>query len=127
MHFDKNIPIYLQIESFIQDKIVHGIWAVNERIPSVRELATILEVNPNTVMRSYERLEREKIIYNQRGLGFSVSSEAIVKIKELQTQLFFDQLPAFFKTMAILEIGMDEIQNRWIKFNKNKIATHETK
>lgn len=120
MQFDKNIPIYIQIEDFIQDKIIHKIWLQQERIPSVRELAETLEVNPNTVMRSYERLEREQIIFNQRGVGFFVSEIALEKIKIKQSNTFFEQIPQFFKTMKTLNISMEEVNAKWIVFNKNK-------
>ncbi len=120
MHFDKNIPIYIQIEDFIQDKIMHDIWLPTERIPSVRELAETLEVNPNTVMRSYERLEREQIIYNQRGVGFFVSETAVEKIKLNRSRLFFEQLPQLFSTMMTLNISMEEVIAKWTEFNINK-------
>lgn len=118
MQFDKNIPIYIQIEDFIQDRIIHNTWLPLERIPSVRELAETLEVNPNTVMRSYERLEREQIIYNQRGVGFFVAAQALAKIRSKQSSLFFEHLPQFFKTMKTLGIGMEEVQSKWLDFNK---------
>jgi len=118
MQFDKNIPIYIQIEDFIQDRIIHKIWLPLERIPSVRELAENLEVNPNTVMRSYERLEREQIIFNQRGVGFFVSDQAMEKIKTKQSNVFFEQLPQFFKTMKALNISLDEVKAKWIDYNK---------
>lgn len=123
MHFDKNIPIYIQIEDFIQDKIMHDIWLPRERIPAVRELAETLEVNPNTVMRSYERLEREQIIYNQRGIGFFVSETAVEKIKFKRSRLFFEQLPQWFNTMKTLNISMEEVIANWTDFNNNNKKT----
>jgi len=120
MQFDKNIPIYIQIEDFIQDRIINKIWLPLERIPSVRELAETLEVNPNTVMRSYERLEREQIIFNQRGVGFFVSDQAMAKIRSKQSDHFFENLPSLFKTMKTLGIGMEEVHSKWLDFNKNK-------
>ncbi len=109
MNFDQNIPIYIQIEDFIQNKIIHSVWAPNERIPSVRELAELLEVNPNTVMRSYERLERQSVIYNQRGVGFYVSPMAQSQIKENRTKKFYLSLTEFFKEMKLLDISMEEL------------------
>ena len=58
MQFDKNIPIYIQIEDFIQDRIINKIWLPMERIPSVRELAETLEVNPNTVIYNRNKVCR---------------------------------------------------------------------
>ena len=81
MDFNQHKPIYLQIVEQIEDKILLGGWLADERIDSVREMATSLGVNPNTVMRSYEFLEREEIIYNKRGVGFFITPDAKDKIK----------------------------------------------
>ena len=62
MKFEQELPIYLQIENLVKEKILHSIWKSNERIPSVREMASTLEVNPNTVMRTYEKLQAAGII-----------------------------------------------------------------
>lgn len=118
MQFDKNKPIYIQIEDFIQEKIMYKIWEIDKRIPSVRELAESLEVNPNTVMRSYELLERDEIIYNQRGVGYFVDSKAIEIIKSKQTILFYDQLYSMFQRMSALDIDISDIQQQWTEFSK---------
>ncbi len=123
MQFDKNIPIYIQIEDFIKEKIFHLIWTAQARIPSVRELAEVLEVNPNTVMRAYDSLEKETIIFNQRGIGFFVSDDAVALIKNNRTHKFFTQLPLFFKTMDELNIDVQDIQVKWSEYVKTKIES----
>ena len=67
MQFDPNKAIYLQIADRIMDRIMDGTFAADQRVPSVRELAAEVEVNPNTVVRSYEWLEQRGIIFNKRG------------------------------------------------------------
>lgn len=126
MQFDKNIPIYIQIEEYIQDKILHQIWKSNERIPSVRELAISLEVNPNTIMRAYEGLEREGIIFNQRGIGFFVSENAFNHITKRNQSAFYDRLPQFFESMIAYGIPMEEIEKKWMDF-KSKYNYNERK
>lgn len=126
MQFDKNIPIYIQIEQFIQDKILRNVWKSNERIPSVRELATSLEVNPNTVMRSYEGLEREGIIYNQRGVGFFVSEQALDHILQKSRSEFYNKLPLLFESMISNGVSIEEIVKNWNDF-KSKNNHNERK
>ncbi len=54
MDFKKQKPIYLQIADTLCERIVAGEWQVDERVPSVRDVAAELGVNPNTVMRTYD-------------------------------------------------------------------------
>ena len=70
MEFSHNKAIYLQITDIVCEGILVGKYVEEERIPSVREMAMNLEVNPNTVFRAYEELQGEGLIYNRRGLGF---------------------------------------------------------
>ena len=77
MEFRETQSIYLQIADYVCEKILLKEWPPGERIPSVRELAIQLEVNPNTVMRTYEFLQNESIIFNQRGIGFFAAASTI--------------------------------------------------
>ena len=72
MNFKESRAIYLQIADRICDDILLGQYEEEGRIPSVREYASIVEVNANTVMRSYEYLQSQEVIYNKRGIGFFV-------------------------------------------------------
>jgi len=114
MEFTNYKAIYLQIADYICEKALVNEWKSGERIPSVRELGVSLEVNPNTVMRSYEYLEASGIIYNKRGIGFFLSDDAITKIRVLQKELFMSEsLPALFKNIYLLEISFDELQKQY--------------
>lgn len=70
MNFKESRAIYLQIADRICDDILLGQYEEEGRISSVREYASIVEVNANTVMRSYEYLQSQEVIYNKRGIGF---------------------------------------------------------
>ena len=72
MEFLDNQPIYLQIVDSIYESILRKEWSEGERIPSVREFAVSLEVNPNTVQRSYSYLQQKGIILNKRGIGYYI-------------------------------------------------------
>jgi GntR family transcriptional regulator len=84
MEFNNNIPIYLQIIESIKQDIVVGKLKAGHKMPSVRELAGILKVNPNTIQRVYQELDREKITYTKRGMGTYVTEEekTISSLKE---------------------------------------------
>ena len=100
----------IQIAERICDRVLSGNYKADSRIPSVRELAVEMEVNPNTVMRSFERLQANEIIYNKRGIGYFVASDAEQKIREMRHNQFVEEvLPAVFKEMHLLDVGIDEL------------------
>ena len=81
MTFKENKPIYLQIADRIMDEILQEVYEEEGRILSVREYAGIVEVNANTVVRTYDYLQTQGIIYNKRGLGYFVATGAAQKIQ----------------------------------------------
>ncbi|OJU48315.1 MAG: GntR family transcriptional regulator [Bacteroidales bacterium 45-6] len=110
MEFKENKPIYLQIIDFCFQKILKKDWMEEERIPSVRELAVSLEVNPNTVMRSFEYMQAEGVIYTKRGMGYFVEKNAFNIILKLQRKDFFEEvLPETFKAMDLLHVSIEEV------------------
>lgn len=117
MNFKESNAIYLQIADRICDEIVLGQYVEDERIPSVREYAAIVEVNANTVMRSYDYLQSRNIIYNKRGIGYFVSAEAKSLILSLRKTLFLEEeLESFFKQLRILDIPIEEIVKMYKEF-----------
>lgn len=126
MEFRSNESIYLQIADYVSDKILLKKWLPETKIPSVRELAFTLEVNPNTVMRSYEYLQQAEIIYNKRGVGLFVVEGAVKKIKALRKKIFLDNdLPLVFKNMYVLGIDIKEIQEIYEKFQPERYLTEQ--
>ena len=123
MQFRDTASIYLQIADYICEKILLRQWAVDERIPSVRELAMQLEVNPNTVMRTYEFLQQQNIIYNQRGIGYFVGVDAIKNATQYRkTEFMENELPALFRNMFLLGMDVEELKPRFEKFKKKNFS-----
>ena len=117
MEFKDKQSIYLQIADYICEQILLGKWPPGERIPSVRDLGGMLEVNPNTVMRTYEFLQSKEIIMNKRGIGNSVTDNANELIFAYRKERFLEtELPEFFKTLYLLNISMEELQSRYNSF-----------
>src|ERR1700722_11919017 len=100
MDFQSKKTIYLQIADFVCEQILLNTWKKNEKIPSVRELAVSLEVNPNTVMRTYAFLEEKDIIQMQRGIGYFVTEKARKNILDFKKDEFLSKdLPQIFRSM----------------------------
>lgn len=110
MEYNEHKPIYLQNVDLMQEKIVRGEWAEEERIPSVREMGALVGVNPNTIVRSYQLLESQEIIYNKRGMGYFVKYGAVERIKEnVKKEFVNNELPQFKAKAEMLGISKEEL------------------
>lgn len=111
MDFKKQKPIYQQIADTLCERIVGGELKADERMPSVREVAVQLGVNPNTVMRTFDFLQQTEIIFNKRGMGYFVSSDAPEKILELHRKEFVEEdLPILVQKMNLLGLSFDDLK-----------------
>jgi len=106
--FDENLPIYMQIMDYIKKKIIKGEIKGGDKLPSVRELSTDLTVNPNTISRAYQELEREGLTFTQRGMGTFITedSNSIYDLK---------------KSMATELVSMFVSQIRELGFNNEEV------
>ncbi|CAM3405996.1 MULTISPECIES: GntR family transcriptional regulator [Saccharibacillus] len=104
IEFDNRLPIYLQIMNDIKRQIVTGKLGPGEKMPSVRELASELKINPNTIQRTFQELEREGIAESRRGLGRFVTSED-EKIMSIKKEMASELLEHFIGGMR--ELGFD--------------------
>jgi GntR family transcriptional regulator len=122
MEFRQNQAIYLQIAEHISERILSGVWKEGERIPSIREMSEGIEVNPNTVMRSYGYLQDLDIIYNQRGIGYFVAEDAYKKTLEQKRKSFIRrELPRIFRTMDLLHLTCEDLK---ILYEENLKSAH---
>jgi GntR family transcriptional regulator len=120
MEYNDQRAIYLQIADMICEKVLTDSWKEDERVPSVRELASDFQVNPNTVMRTYNFLQQSEIIYNQRGIGYFLSENAKQKTLELKKEEFLEkELPQFINKLTLLGYNLSDIQSL-IKENNNE-------
>ena len=106
MNFNADKPIYLQIADRLCDRILSGELKGDDRVPSVREYGAEIGVNPNTMMRSYDKLLSEEILYNKRGIGYFVAPDAREKVLSVQREAFLrEELPVIRRRMQLL--GLD--------------------
>lgn len=114
MTFNNDKAIYLQMADRLCDEILAGKYKDEDRVPSVRDYAVMLEVNTNTAVKAYEQLAREDIIYTKRGFGYFVRDGAAERIKKVRRTEFMEQtLPEVFRQMRLLNINIDRINQAW--------------
>ena len=120
MDFKRQKAIYMQIADFILENILAKEIQEGEKIQSVREMAATVQVNPNTIQRSYNYLQEQEIIVNQRGIGFFVADDALEKTQNLKKTSFISQeLPPVFKMMNLLEMNFDDLQDIYKRLSAN--------
>ena len=114
MEFEAGHPIYRQIADAVCENIIAGRWKEGERLPSVRSSAAEVQVNPNTMMRSYAYLQEQGVIENRRGLGYFVAPGAGEKIVALRRRRFLEEeLPRLFRSMELLGVDIREVERAW--------------
>lgn len=108
MNFENHMPIYLQIINLIKRDLILGKRAPGDKLESVREYAVILKVNPNTVQKAYQEMERMGLAYSQRGIGrFIVDDQTLVsKLRQEQSN---DVISDFVQKMKNVGYSDQEI------------------
>jgi DNA-binding transcriptional regulator YhcF (GntR family) len=114
MTFSNDKPIYLQMADRLCDEILSDVYKDDDRIPSVREYAVLLEVNTNTAVKAYDELSRANIIYNKRGLGYFVTKGAKQQILKARKKAFMkEHLPELFRQMQLLGITLEDVKDAY--------------
>lgn len=116
MEFNDSLPIYIQIMNLIKSRMVSGDIIGGDKLPSVRELSKELKVNPNTIQRAYQELEREGLVFTQRGMGTFVT-EDLNTIKNLKKSMATELVDKFLIEMKKLGFTSDEVKeiiSEWI-------------
>ena len=106
-NFDNERPIYIQLVELIRIKIVSGEFKRGQKIPSVRELALAMKVNPNTMQKALVELEDEKLIYTERTNGKYVTEDEKL-IEKVKNELAKEKVENYINSMNSIGISFDE-------------------
>ena len=121
MEFKNGKSIAMQIADNLSERILNGSLEAESKIPSVRELAAEMGVNPNTIVRSYAELQSKNIIANSRGIGYFVSNNAKEIINNWRREEFFESdLPEFVRQMNVLGICYEDLKKPFTKLLKEQ-------
>ncbi len=120
MEFRDNPAIYIQIAEYVCEQILLKKWKLGEKIISIREMAELIEVNPNTVQRAYDFLQQQNIIINKRGVGYFTEPDAMARILSFRREQFMEnELPVFLRNLYLLKIDWKDIKVQYEKFIKD--------
>ncbi len=98
---DDRQPIYLQIIDRFKGSVIKGEMPPGHRVPSIRDVAVAMRVNPNTVHRAYQEMEREGLIFSQRGMGYFVT-EDVAKMNEIKAAMAKGAIERFMQDMRAM-------------------------
>ena len=101
-------PIYEQIIENMKQLVVSGALKRDEKIPSVRQLAQELAINPNTIQKAYGELERQGVIYSLKGRGSFVGS-SLQELRNIQQNERLEELAALSKELYRLQVPQEEL------------------
>ena len=103
-------PIYRQLRDRVAERIIDGVWAEGEAVPSVRRISHELRINPITVSRAYQLLVDENLLEMRRGLGMYVATGARERLRELEKTSFLErEWPAVVARIDRLGLKLDEL------------------
>lgn len=103
-------PIYEQVKQSIKQMVYNNLLAADEKLPSVRELASHLAINPNTISRAYKELEQEGFLYTQSGIGTFVNPD--FKVLENQTIELYQEFDEITKKLLAIAVTPEELNKR---------------
>ena len=103
-------PIYEQVKDGILQMIYTQVLSPEEKLPSVREMASRLAINPNTISRAYKELEQEGILYTQSGIGTFVNKE--MELQDKMTESLYQQFDKVTRQLFLYSITPEEINER---------------
>jgi DNA-binding transcriptional regulator YhcF (GntR family) len=117
MDFKENPAIYIQIAEYVCEQILLKKWKLGDKITSIRDLAVLMEVNPNTVQRAYDLLQQQNIITNKRGIGYFTEDDAMERIMSFRREQFIEnELPVLLRNMFLLKMDFKEIKTLYDQF-----------
>ena len=106
---DSDRPIYAQLVDIIQIQIVSGYYKPGEKLPSVRDLAAVAAVNPNTMQKAFAELERNGLIVTQRTTGRTVTLDEEI-IRNSRQNMAKQHVEIFLKNMKELGFSLKEVE-----------------
>ncbi|WP_164670849.1 GntR family transcriptional regulator [Virgibacillus doumboii] len=108
VNFNKRDPVYVQVIRHFKEQIATGIFEPGQEIPSRRELANKLKINPNTAQRAYKEMEEEGLIYTERNLPSKITKDEKI-LGSVREELILEAVDAFIHSIRSINVPVDEV------------------
>ncbi|WP_010677142.1 GntR family transcriptional regulator [Bacillus timonensis] len=108
--FNNRDPVYVQVIQFFKEQIAKGIFEPGQEIPSRRELANRLKINPNTAQRAYKEMEEQGLIFTEGNLPSRITKDELV-LKRVREELILDAVTTFIHSVRSINVPLEEVLN----------------
>lgn len=108
VNFNTRDPVYIQVVHYFKERIATGMLEANQEIPSRRELAKQLKINPNTVQRAYKEMEEQQLIHTERNLPSRITKDEAV-LKAVREELIVKAVDSFIDSVQAIHVPLEDI------------------
>lgn len=108
LNFNTRDPVYVQVIHYFKEQIAIGKLEPGQEIPSRRELATKLKINPNTAQRAYKEMGEQQLIHTERNLPSHITKDAKV-LKKVRQELILQAVDSFVESVQSIHVPLDEV------------------
>lgn len=108
INFNNRDPVYVQVIHHFKQQIATGMIEPGQEIPSRRELANQLKINPNTAQRAYKEMEEQKLIYTERNLPSRITKDKQI-LGSVREELLLQAVDAFVNSVQSINVPLEEV------------------
>ena len=108
MQFNTRAPVYLQVVDYFKKKMALGKLKAGDEMPSRRELANDLKINPNTVQKAFKEMEDQQLITTERNRPSRVTTDDVI-LKHIRSEIVDDAVAVFVEAIQELDVSVDEL------------------
>lgn len=109
--FNNRDPVYVQVIRHFKEQIAKGFYVAGQEIPSRRELASKLKINPNTAQRAYKEMEEQRLIYTEGNLPSCITKDEEV-LKNVREELIVEAVDLFVSSIKSINVPLSEVLER---------------
>lgn len=111
MQFNTRKPVYLQVVDYFKKKMALGELRAGDEMPSRRELANDLKINPNTVQKAFKEMEDQQLITTERNRPSRVTTDDVI-LKHIRSEIVDDAVAVFVEAIQELDVSVDELVDK---------------
>ncbi|WP_201302258.1 MULTISPECIES: GntR family transcriptional regulator [Exiguobacterium] len=111
MQFNTRTPVYLQVVDYFKKKMALGKLKAGDEMPSRRELANDLKINPNTVQKAFKEMEDQQLITTERNRPSRVTTDGTI-LAQIRSEIVDDAVAVFVEAIQELDVSVDELVDK---------------
>ncbi|KZZ83296.1 MULTISPECIES: GntR family transcriptional regulator [Bacillaceae] len=106
--FNNRDPVYLQVVRYFKEQIATGKLKAGQEIPSRREIAGMLSINPNTAQKAYKEMEEQQLIFTERNVPSKVTTDTSI-LNRVREELIMEAVDSFIQSIKPIQVPVEEL------------------